>query len=172
MKLWLAVTQDQWFKFVASKNLGGEINFWKPSCRRFLCLKAGEPFLFKMHDPDARIAGIAKFVRYEVMPTNEAWRIYGERNGYRDEYEFRSAVSHLQENFGGGGSSVGCIILDSFLKFPAGASLNAYDFGWNKNIVVGRTYTDDEEGLLSGIQQILPKGYLASAQAAAGGVNR
>jgi putative restriction endonuclease len=57
MKLWVGVTDKDWFQFL-SRISADEVNFWQPSGSRvFRALEAGEPFLFKLHSPDNFIVG-------------------------------------------------------------------------------------------------------------------
>lgn len=48
MKLFVGVTDDDWFRPHASKPHAGEVNFRRPpSAATFQALRCGEPFLFK-----------------------------------------------------------------------------------------------------------------------------
>ena len=47
MKLWVGITDDDWFRFLAEIK-PDEVNFWQPSGRRtFQVLQPGELFLFE-----------------------------------------------------------------------------------------------------------------------------
>ena len=63
MKIWVGVTDKDWFQFLSRIN-ADEVNFWQPSGSRvFRALQPGEPFLFKLHSPDNFIVGGGHFVR-------------------------------------------------------------------------------------------------------------
>lgn len=57
MKLFVGVTNDDWFRFLAERN-PEEVNFWRPRSQNdFKALKSGDIFLFKLHSPFDFIAG-------------------------------------------------------------------------------------------------------------------
>ena len=57
MKLWIGITDDDWFEFPSGRPDLDEVNFWQPSgSRAFRVLAPGEPFLFKLHAPNHLIA--------------------------------------------------------------------------------------------------------------------
>ena len=50
MRLWVGVTDNDWFRFLRDRPHQEEVNFWQPGGRqRFKVLSPGEPFLFKLH---------------------------------------------------------------------------------------------------------------------------
>ena len=54
MRLFVAVTDSEWFGLHASKSQVDEVNFWRPSPEAtFKALQPGELLLFKLHSPDA-----------------------------------------------------------------------------------------------------------------------
>jgi putative restriction endonuclease len=58
MKLYVGVTDNDWFRFLKARPDLDEINFWQPSgSREFRLLNTGEPFLFKLHSPQNFIVG-------------------------------------------------------------------------------------------------------------------
>ena len=65
MRLYVAVTDKDWFALHASKPEVEEVNFWRPSAdATFKALQPGELFLFKLHSPDNYIAGGGFFTRF------------------------------------------------------------------------------------------------------------
>lgn len=51
MRLYVGVTDNDWFRFLAERR-PDELNFWRPGGgRAFRALEPGEPFLFKLHSP-------------------------------------------------------------------------------------------------------------------------
>src|SRR2546421_4676192 len=86
MKLWVGVTDNDWFDCLAPKTLS-EVNFWQPSGKMpSRMLAPGIPFLFKLHAPQNFIVGGGFFVRFSVLPARLAWMAFGETNGV-DSYE-------------------------------------------------------------------------------------
>ena len=58
MRAYVAVTDKDWYQFLEGRPDLDEVNFWQPGGNRvFRTLKAGEPFLFKLHYPDNAIVG-------------------------------------------------------------------------------------------------------------------
>ncbi|MEN6560581.1 MAG: hypothetical protein ABFD52_07395 [Acidobacteriota bacterium] len=59
MKLWIGLTDEEWFGVVSSVTDIDEVNFWQPGGggRQFRALLPGEPFLFKLHSPNNYLAG-------------------------------------------------------------------------------------------------------------------
>src|SRR5216684_176993 len=64
MRLFVAVTDTDWFALHASKPDVEEVNFWKPSPEAtFKVLQPGELLLFKLHAPDNFIVGGGFFTK-------------------------------------------------------------------------------------------------------------
>jgi len=94
MKLWVGITDYNWFRFHSSKEKVDEVNFWSPSSNvGFRALQIGGPFLFKLKSPRNYIAGGGFFVRYEPLPISRAWETFGEANGAKALGEFRFLIS-------------------------------------------------------------------------------
>ena len=74
MKMFIGITDWDWFRLLAAEPRLAEVNFWQPSgARTFKVLQPGEPFLFKLHNPDNFIVGGGFFVRYSALPASLAW---------------------------------------------------------------------------------------------------
>lgn len=72
MKLWIGVTDDDWFSHLASI-APDEVDFWQPSSgRTFRALQPGELFLFKLHSPNNFIVGGGYFVSSTALPASLA----------------------------------------------------------------------------------------------------
>jgi putative restriction endonuclease len=141
MKLYVAVTDYDWFKYL--KTLGpDEVNFWQPGgSRRFTTLSPGEPFLFKLHSPRNFIVGGGFFAHSSLLPTSLAWEAFGEKNGARSFTKMRRRIERLRhaqptphEDY-----QIGCIILEQpfFLDEQDWIPVPG-DFA--RNIVQGRSY--------------------------------
>jgi putative restriction endonuclease len=58
MRLYVAVTDNDWFALHASNTDVDEVNFWRPSPEAgFNLLQPGELLLFKLKSPNDSIAG-------------------------------------------------------------------------------------------------------------------
>jgi putative restriction endonuclease len=163
MRLYVAVTDNDWFGLHAAKPLVEEVNFWRPSSNdKFKALQPGEILLFKLHSPENYIAGGGFFTRFLQLPIGMAWDTFGEENGVRSLTEMRERVGKYrkeaikpQDN-----PIVGCIMLaepffwDRSLWIPS-----PRDF--KLNTVSGKGY-DSESGtgreLWSAVAQRLEAG--------------
>ncbi|MGH9773919.1 MAG: HNH endonuclease [Candidatus Acidiferrales bacterium] len=148
MRFYVAITDGDWFSFLAGSGLTEEVNFWQPSGgRQFRALKPGEPFLFKLHSPRNYIVGGGFFGYFAVLPSSFAWSTFGTKNGASTEQEMRTRIaryrrvpSSLGEDY-----QIGCILLQAPFFFPKDDWIPASD--WEPNIVQGRTYdTTDARG--------------------------
>ena len=58
MRLRIAVTDNDWFRFLRGLSGVDEVNFWKPGGEQtFKALAPNEPLLFKLHSPENFIVG-------------------------------------------------------------------------------------------------------------------
>ena len=98
MKIWVGVTDKDWFQFLNRIN-PDEVNFWQPSgSRMFRALQPGEPFLFKLHSPDNFVVGGGHFVRYSALPTSLAWDAFGLKNGVGSLEELNARVRRYRRD--------------------------------------------------------------------------
>lgn len=146
MKIWVAVTDKRWFKFLASQN-PDEVNFWQPSgSRRFRVLQAGEPFLFKLHAPDNYIVGGGYFVRYSPLPASLAWSAFGVNNGVTSLHELRERIRHYRRDENVVDPVIGCNVLTEPFFLARDAWIPVPE-SFARNIVSGKSYdTSDAEG--------------------------
>jgi putative restriction endonuclease len=94
MRLFVAVTDSEWFDLHASNSHVDEVNFWRPSPQAsFKALSTGELLLFKLHSPDNFIAGGGFFVKFLQLPVNLAWDSFREANGVRTLQEMRDRIA-------------------------------------------------------------------------------
>jgi putative restriction endonuclease len=153
MKIFVGVTDYDWFHLHASKEQVDEVNFWRPSpTANFKVLKYGEPFLFKLHAPRNFIVGGGFFTKFIQLPVSLAWEAFGEGNGARTFAEMRGRIARYRAKGSGHMSAVGthddpvigCILLDEpfffeesdWIPIPPDFSLN---------IVQGKSYDVAEE---------------------------
>jgi putative restriction endonuclease len=138
MKLFVGVTNNEWFWFLAERK-PDEVNFWRPRSQMdFKALQPGDLFLFKLHSPLDFIAGGGVFLRHDRFPLPWVWEAFEEKNGVPDYETFeRRILEHrtpdeLHRH-------LGCTILvqpffwarESWIPVPS---------DWSKNIVTGKSY--------------------------------
>jgi putative restriction endonuclease len=149
MKLWVGVTDRDWYQFLSQRPHLDEVNFWQPGGNReFSALSPGELFLFKLHYPENVIVGGGLFATSSILPCSLAWETFGEKNGASTFAEMRRRIEKYRrtspephEDY-----KVGCIILEQpfFLDRPSWITVPS---SFAKNIVRGKTYNvDSQEG--------------------------
>ena len=142
MQSYLAVTDYNWWRFLAGLQ-PDEVNFWQPSSgQAFRALKQGEPFLFKLKSPHNAIAGGAFFISYTQLPLSLAWDTFGLKNGMPDYQSLASKIRGLRRDRTLN-PSIGCIVLTSPFFF-AKSDWIPVPPDWSKNIVRGKTYNLQE----------------------------
>lgn len=98
MKLYVGITDFDWFSLHASKPIVEEVNFWRPSpSTTFKALQPGEFFLFKLHAPRNYIVGGGFFTRFIPLPLSLAWAAFGEANGAKSLEEVRLRISKYRK---------------------------------------------------------------------------
>jgi putative restriction endonuclease len=93
MKLYVAVTDNQWFRFLRSRPELDEVNFWQPGGgQAFRALPPGEPLLFKLHSPENFVVGGGFFETSSRLPCSLAWEVFGEKNGVPSFEQMRARI--------------------------------------------------------------------------------
>jgi len=142
VKAYVAVTDNEWFRFLRSRAPLDEVNFWQPGgSRQFKTLSLGEPFLFKLHYPEHFIAGGGFFAHASLLSSRIAWEAFGQKNGAGSLEEMRRRIEKYRRAPGDPHQdyTVGCIILlDPFFLDENDWIPPPKDF--DKNIVQGKTY--------------------------------
>lgn len=149
MKLFIGITDNDWFRFLRARPELDEVNFWQPGGNReFRTLSIGEPFRFKLHSPQNFIVGGGYFETASLLPCSLAWEVFGEKNGVASLGEMRTRIEKYRrapelprEDY-----QIGCVVLrepfffdeSSWIPIPKSFSLN---------IVSGKSYeVGSEEG--------------------------
>jgi putative restriction endonuclease len=142
MKLWIGVTDGDWFDFLRQRS-PDEVNFWQPSgARQFRVLEPGGLFLFKLHSPKNYIAGGGFFVRHATLPCSIAWTAFGEKNGVSDFARFRARIhKYRRAEQPQRDPVVGCSILTEPFFWPEEQWIPV-PADWSPNIVQGKSYDD------------------------------
>lgn len=143
MNAWVAVTEREWFDFLAREPGVDEVNFWQPNPwgGTFRVLRRGEPMLFKLKAPANAIAGGGFFEYYVELPISVAWDAFGRKNGAGSLHELRERIVPLRraraewwEDF-----TIGCIVLVEPFFWPEGQWIpQPEDF--SRNIMRGKRY--------------------------------
>jgi HNH endonuclease len=161
MKIWVGVTDKDWFEFLNRIN-PDEVNFWQPSgSRMFRALQPGEPFLFKLHSPDNFVVGGGHFVRYSALPTSLAWDAFGAKNGVGSLEELNARVRRYRREDTSIDPIIGCNVLAEPFFLPRSAWIPIPE-NWAPNIVQGKTYDTamaDGRALWNAVQTALADNY-------------
>lgn len=144
MKLYVGVTDNDWYRFLSGLPNVDEVNFWQTGGgSQFRALQPGELFLFKLHSPENFVAGGGFFAHSSLLPVSLAWEAFGEKNGAATFEEMQSRIVRYRtptdphEDF-----KVGCIILQHPFFLPRSDWIPVpSDF--SLNIVQGKTYDLD-----------------------------
>ena len=150
---YIALTDPEWYSFLAGKPRVDEVNFWQPhGGRAFRALRKDDPFIFKLRAPEKAIVGFGFFERFEVLPAWLAWDCFGEMNGAPDMHSMLTRILRLM----GGGNShelagdfrIGCIMIAAPLFFPREQWIQPPSDWARTGIQQGKTYsTQTGEGL-------------------------
>jgi putative restriction endonuclease len=162
MKIFVGLTDYDWFKLHAQKPQVEEVNFWRPSPNAtFKVLGPGDPFLFKLHAPRNFIAGGGFYTKFVQMPVSLAWEAFGEGNGARSLEEVKRRISRYRRQPIGpfDNPTIGCILLCEPFFFEERDWIPVpQDF--SLNIVQGKSYdvsTDAGMGLWQQIGERLER---------------
>jgi len=147
MKIFVGITDSDWFNILSNLPNIDEVNFWQPSGKtQFRALKPGEPFLFKLHSPLNYIVGCGFFAHSTILPSSLAWDAFGEKNGafslqeMRDRIiKYRRKTSDPFEDF-----RIGCILLEQPIFFDKSDWIPV-PIDWSLNIVIGKSYDINSE---------------------------
>lgn len=143
MRLRIAITDDDWFRYLRSLSDLDEVNFWLPSSERaFRALAPGELLLFKLHSPRNFIVGGGFFVRFLRFPWSFVWEAFGPKNGAPTEAEMKRRIEKYRKSPIGLNDHIGCIILGSPFFFDEPLWIPVPE-GFALNIVQGKTYEAD-----------------------------
>ena len=118
MRLWVGITNNEWFRFLAAKGSAEEINFWRPTPQPYRQdFYPGMPFLFKLHAPEEFIVGGGFFLRFVPVPLSLAWAAFREANGASTLEGFRRLIGKHLTNAPSKDPYIGCNILSEPFYF-------------------------------------------------------
>jgi putative restriction endonuclease len=142
MKLYVGITDGDWYAQLSGMPLLEEANFWQPGgSREFRSLDPGGLFLFKLHSPKNFIVGGGFFAHATRLPVSLAWDAFGEANGARSLVAMRTRIQHYRRKPSDRREDyvIGCILLEQPFFFTEAAWIPAPP-DWRPNIVQGRSY--------------------------------
>lgn len=117
----IAITDYGWYEQLRNQGEVEEVNFWKPSTRRFHSDEYS-PFLFKLHAPHNAICGFGHFFRFTKLPDWLAWDCFEIRNGCASLAEMRERISEIRRRIHykmvDGLTFIGCILVLKPVFFP------------------------------------------------------
>jgi putative restriction endonuclease len=144
MKFFVAVTDNEWYRFVAELQ-PDELNFWRPTGRGFRAIKEGSRFLFKLHSPENYIVGGGFFLRHSILPLALAWEAFGNKNGAPDLGTFYQQIHRYREPLRGTDAdpNIGCTILTSPFFFDEDDWIPV-PRDWSHSIVQGKAYDTEK----------------------------
>jgi putative restriction endonuclease len=113
MRIYIGITDNNWYRYLSGKTYLEEVNFWVPGKKISLPqLEIGELFLFKLHSPQNFIVGGGVFTHSCIYPINLAWKVFETLNGTSTERELRDRIETYRgkepEN---ANYNIGCVIL-------------------------------------------------------------
>jgi putative restriction endonuclease len=96
---YIALTDPDWYRFLADRPHLDEVNFWQPHAgHAFRALRPGEAFFFKLRAPYRAIVGFGFYQRYETLALQDAWDVFGEASGAPDYETLRARISSLRRD--------------------------------------------------------------------------
>ncbi|MDD5603866.1 MAG: hypothetical protein PHG48_07330 [Eubacteriales bacterium] len=148
MKIYVGVTDNNWFQFLKSIQ-PDEVNFWQPkSNNNFRAINEGELFLFKLHAPYNYIVGGGVFVRQTFLQVSMTWDTFGIKNGTSNKEDFMKLIyKHRNTDRNIDFDPVISSIILSMPFFFEESEWIPVPNSWSQNIMRGKTYdTDTIEG--------------------------
>jgi putative restriction endonuclease len=142
MRGYVAVTDDSWYRFLASQPEIIEVNFWQPrGNRQFHVLAPGEPFFFKTHSPHNKVVGGGFFSDSALLSVSEAWELFGEANGVTSLDQMRARISHYRHELISAADDpiIGCLFVRD-VRFFAESDIAAAPPNFAPSIVQGKSY--------------------------------
>jgi len=146
MKLFVGITDYDWYRYLATQPQLEEVNFWRPSGATFKALQEGELFLFKLHHPHNYIVGGGFFTRALQLPVRLAWDAFGTANGASTLADVQARIAHYRKEIlhPHSNPTIGCIMLAEPFFLPEADWIPVPD-DFAKNIVQGKTYDTDSD---------------------------
>lgn len=145
VKIFVGITDGEWFDFLSRQSSLDEVNFWQPGGRsEFRALRPGELFLFKLHSPNNFIVGGGLFGHASIIPLSLAWETFGILNGASSQIEMHQRIARYRREplDASVDYAIGCRILEQPFFWPREAWIPISD-RWAPSIVVGKSFSTD-----------------------------
>jgi len=125
VRTYVAVTDADWYRFLAAQPGLTEVNFWRPrDTREFRAIGVGEPFFFKTHAPHNRIVGGGFYSSSANLRLSEAWEWFGTANGVASLAEMRTRIARYRPVGPGEDPVIGCLFIRDPAFFAAGETIS------------------------------------------------
>src|SRR5690606_11514276 len=121
MRLFVGVTDFDWYARLSARSDLDEVNFWSPGGASFKVLQPGELFLFKLKAAHSHmIVGGGVFAHDTLLPLSMAWLAFGEKNGTALLDEMRARIRKYQSENARTQRDpiIGCRLLQQPFFFP------------------------------------------------------
>jgi len=147
----LANTDSRWFQFLASRAIDSrvdEVNFWSPrSTRPLKAMPPGTPVFFRLKNPYQSIAGYGFFAHFRLVSLDDAWSLFGWKNGDPDRVGFLRRIGRYRRvdllDPRQPRLPIGCTILRDARFWPHERWIPwRSEEGWAGEIVQGKTEQD------------------------------
>jgi len=179
VKGFVANTDYDWYRFLASRTDLDEVNFWQPSGgRAFRAVGPGDLFFFKLKRPHYAVAGFGVFWKHTVIPAWLAWETFAEANGAPDFETMRRRIERYRKaprDAASGRYPIGCLLVVQPIFFSQDTWV-PQPSDWGAQTVQGKTYdltTGEGRKLLEACRErastAWPIGVAANGQLAAEG---
>lgn len=163
----VANTDLRWFKYLRGQSVDGrldEANFWMPKAQEPPArLADATPFFFRLKSPANLIVGYGFFASFRLLRLQDAWTMYGDRNGDATAAGFFDRIRQFRlrdmSESEAASRLLGCVSLIHLVFWPDEQFIPwGEERGWKPNIVQGRTERDpvNQEILLHAMQADTP----------------
>jgi putative restriction endonuclease len=142
VKLYVGITDGEWYQHLSGRPDLTEVNFWAPGgSHHFRALQPGEFFLFKLKSPNNFIVGGGLFVSESITPISVAWSAFGDANGAGSLDALRRRIARIRGERVDphADPNIGCRILEQVTFFRRDQWI-AVPESWAPNTQQGRTY--------------------------------
>ena len=146
MKLFVGVTDYQWYEALSWRTDLTEVNFWSPGGKSFKVLSPGELFLFKLKaDHGHVVVGGGIFGHDTRLPLSLAWDAFGRSNGADSMTEMINRIRKYQSADARTKSDpvIGCRLVQSPF-FLSKAEWFRVPETFPVNAVSGKSYSSEE----------------------------
>jgi len=172
MKLYVGVTDYDWFALLSQRPDLDEVNFWSPGGAPFKVLAPNELFLFKLKAAHGHaIVGGGVFAHDSRLPLSIAWDAFQEKNGVRSLHEMSARIRRYQSSEARSQRDpiIGCRLLQQPFFLPRESWFRVPE-SFPVNAVSGKSFgTEDRDGayLLRALEERMPWGAFEKPQLAA-----